>query len=109
MMIHLRKFSQKSLEVGITLSKLPDLEISESRPGTPVVLVNGRFLDLERDDDGNHRQRASDEESVIGTRTTVIRTQAHSVDVCSQATCVCGSCLHLFIQRFDHAGPSRLH
>jgi len=87
MMIHLRKFSQKSLEIGITLSKLPDLEISESRPQTPLVVlpVDGRFLDceeeiLERDDDGNIRQRASDEESVIGTRT--IRIQAYSVDVC---------------------------
>ena len=85
-MIHLRKFSQKSLQVGITLSKLPDLEISESRPETPVLPVNGRFLDpeeiLDRDDDGTHRQRATDEESVIGTRTTVIRIQPHSVDVC---------------------------
>jgi hypothetical protein len=85
MMIHLRKFSKKSLEIGITLSKLPDLEVPESRRETPV-LVNGRFLDsediLERDG-GNHRQRAGDEESVVGTRTTVIRTKAYSVDVCS--------------------------
>ncbi len=80
MMIHLRKFSKKSLEAGMTMSKLPDLEISESRPETPV-LVDGRFLDSEEileHDDGNHRPHASDEESVI---MNVTRSQIYS-DVC---------------------------